>query len=138
DRARAELASGGPRELLVSTAGTNPLAEDRPAILEAVLGPDLDPHYQPADSLVLPLGRPGLLLVTGDVEPPVGPERLGPRKAFIPLPTTSRGGRDGIRLVDLPSRSADEWAEVLGAVGRRAGDPARSVAFAAPDKVHSG
>ena len=138
DRTRAELASSGPRELLVSTAGTNPLAEDRPAILESVLGPDLDPHYQPADSLVLPLGRPASLLVTGDVEPPIGPERLGPRKAFIPLPTTSRGSRDGIRLMDLPARSAGDWARTLGAVVHRSGDPARSVAFMAPDRVHSG
>ena len=114
DRARAELA-GRPRELLVVTEGTNPLADEKPAILEAMLGPDLRPTYLLANPLLLPIDRPALLMVTSDTDPAVLLERLGPRLALIPLPTLARNARDGIRLVDVPARSVDGWVSAIGA-----------------------
>lgn len=120
DRARAELAAR-PRDLLVVTEGTDPLADEQPAILEAVLGPDLHPGYLVPDPLLLPLDRAVLLLVAGDIEPALTPERLGQRLALIPLPTLGRNARVGTRFLDLPARSAADWVAAVGAEPATAG-----------------
>jgi 4-amino-4-deoxy-L-arabinose transferase-like glycosyltransferase len=112
DETRALLAER-PRELLVVSDGTNPLAEAKPAILEAVLGPSLRPRFLEPAALVLPVDRPAVLLWTGDVDLPLHPDRLGQQRALIPLPSQSRTARDGIRLFDLPSRSAADYRAVI-------------------------
>jgi hypothetical protein len=114
DRTRSAM-SESRRELLLATVGTNPRAAELPAILETVLGPDLRPRYQSAGTLAVPIGRPALLVVTSDVEPPVPPEKIGRERTLIPLPTLARNTRDGTRLYDLRARSAPEWLRALGA-----------------------
>jgi hypothetical protein len=133
DLARAEIAVA-PRELLVAAKGSKPDAEEQPAMLAAVLGTELTPRYQPDSSLVVPVSRPALLLANSDVELPLTAERLGTRRAFIPLPVMAGETRNGIRLIDLPARSASEWAATLGAVF---GDPNGSVAFGADRRVRA-
>jgi 4-amino-4-deoxy-L-arabinose transferase-like glycosyltransferase len=114
DQTRALLAEQ-PRELLIATDGSDPLANAKPAILQAMLGPTVNPRYLDATALTLPVDRPALLLWTGDVDLPLHPDRLGQQRALIPLPSQSRTARDGIRLFDLPARSAAEYRFVFDA-----------------------
>ena len=137
EAARRGLAETG-GELLVATEGTDPLSQERPAILEATLGPSLDPRYLQADSLALPLGRPALLLVTSDVDLAVSARRLGAERALVPLPSLARGTRDGIRLYDLPARVFEEWVGVVGAERFYPNASLPAVAYDLPDRVRSG
>lgn len=138
ERTRAELAAQ-PRPLLVVTAGDDPLADERPALLEAVLGRDLAPRYQPANSLVVPLGRPALLLITNDGESPVRLGTVGRQVAVIPLPTVARDDQDAVRLIDLPPRSAAEWAEAVRPETTVGGEEAeRPFAFSVAERVSTG
>jgi hypothetical protein len=98
----------------VVTNGTNPLAEESPALLQAVLGPDLSPRYQLVDAIALPIDQPALLMLASDVGPVLPVDRVGQRRALIPLPTLGRNTRDGIRLFDLPPRSGDDLAAAIG------------------------
>jgi 4-amino-4-deoxy-L-arabinose transferase-like glycosyltransferase len=136
--ARVELA-GSPAPLLVVTEGTDPKAEAEPALLEAVLGPELTPRYLAADELVLPLGQRSLMLVTSDVDLAVAPQHLGTRRRLIPLPTLGRGERDGTRLFDLPPRTAAELAAAAGTLLRPVvGAPDNLVAVAFPERPRVG
>lgn len=112
--AEAAAAEQGTREALVLADGVDPLSETQPAIVESFLGPGLRTRYQQPDSLVLPRGQPGLAVLAPDVEPPVNLERLGQRRALVPLPTLGRNMRDGVRVFALPARSETEWAVASG------------------------
>jgi 4-amino-4-deoxy-L-arabinose transferase-like glycosyltransferase len=113
-KTRAELAAH-PRPLLVATAGADPLADDRPARLEAVLGADLGARYQGADSLVVPLGRPALVLVTSGNQLPIRSGRIGRQVAAIGLPKAAPGDQDAAYLIDMPARSPPEWIDSVRA-----------------------
>jgi 4-amino-4-deoxy-L-arabinose transferase-like glycosyltransferase len=114
ERVRAAVTSL-PREVLIATTGSNPRAEELPAMLEAVLGAQHRPRYQRANTIVLPIDRPALLVVTSDVEPAVPPEKLGQQRALVPLPTLARNTRDGTRLYDLRARPVSRWLDAVGA-----------------------
>ncbi|MCC7104349.1 MAG: hypothetical protein IT307_04335 [Chloroflexi bacterium] len=107
----------GARDVLVLSTGTDPLSEEQPAILQSFLGMELGLRYQQMDSLLLEPGRPTVVLQAPFVEPPVQLERVGARRAVIPLPTTARTTRDGSRVYTLPGRSETEWAAAIGLKG---------------------
>jgi len=121
------------------TKGSDPLSDDRPAMLEAVLGPDVRAQFQPADALVMPLERPALLLITQDADTPLAVERLGMPIGLIPLPGPNRGVREGIRLIDLPARSVIDWVTALGVVNRGEAAPrTERIGLIMNSRVHYG
>ncbi|MFN0073980.1 MAG: ArnT family glycosyltransferase [Chloroflexota bacterium] len=102
----------GIREILVLTDGTQPLAEERPALVEGMIGPEHYGRYLTPLSLAIPLGREALVLETWATDPAEPFQRLGERLETVPLPTSSRTARDATRFYRLPARSASEWASL--------------------------
>ncbi|HYU20677.1 MAG TPA: glycosyltransferase family 39 protein [Chloroflexota bacterium] len=113
DRSRAEAARAGLGEIWVLAGAADPLTAERPAILDYVLRPSLEPHFLPSDTLVFPLGQPALFLEAPDVDPPEPLDRFGARRANIPIPSTNRAGRDSARLTLVEPRSAEMWAALV-------------------------
>jgi hypothetical protein len=99
-------------EVLVLTEGTNPAAEEKAALVEGMLGPQLRGRYLHPLTLAIPLGRPSLVLETWALDPAEPFQRLGERLEIVPLPTSSRTSRDGIRFYRIPARTAAEWSEM--------------------------
>jgi hypothetical protein len=97
-------------EVLVLTDGTNPIAEEKPALVEGMLGPQLRGRYLRPLTLAIPLGRPSLVLETWAVDPAEQFQRLGERLEMVPLPTSSRTSRDGTRFYRIPARTPAEWS----------------------------
>lgn len=110
DRGQAEAARVGLNEAWVLANGTDPLTEERPAILDYVLRPRLEPRFLLAESLVLPIGRPALVVEAPDVDPAESLERFGERRASFSFPSTNRAGRDLAHLTLVEARSVEAWA----------------------------
>lgn len=114
DSALRHAASLGTDEVLVLTEGTRPLSEERPALVEGMLGPGLRGRYLTPLVLAIPLERDSLVLETWGLDTAESLARLGERLDVIPLPTSSRNTRDAVRLHRLPARSPDEWSRLAG------------------------
>ncbi len=110
DRTRSEADRAGLDEVWILAGGTDPLTEEVPARLDYLLRPRLTPRFLPPDTLIFPIGHPTLILEAPDVDPPESVERFGERRAWIPLPSTSRAGRDFARLTLAPARFPESWA----------------------------
>ena len=94
DATRTQAARIGVSDILILAGATDPLTAERPAILDYLLRPRLEPRFLQADTLVFPVDRPALVLETPDIDPADTLERFGPRLASIPVPSTNRTGRD--------------------------------------------
>lgn len=113
ERTHAEAGRANVNEVWVVAGATDPLIAERPAILDFVLRPRLVPHFLAPDSLVFPVGRPTLVLETPDVDAAESIERLGTRRATVPIPSANRAGREEARLTLLESRSLEAWAQLV-------------------------
>jgi hypothetical protein len=112
ERAHAEADRAGVDEITVLAGATDPLTAERPAILDYVLRPGLEPRFLPVDALVFPVGRPTLVLEAPDVDSFESIERFGTRVANILIPSTNRSGRDSARLTLIGARSAGAWEQI--------------------------
>ncbi len=125
-------------EVLVLTEGTIPIAEERPAMVEGMIGPELRGRYLRPLSLAIPLNRPSLVLETWGLDPAEPFQRLGDRLETVPLPTSSRNSRDATRFYRIPARTVDEWSALSdGNLNMNLGG-ARIVGARGPERVRSG
>jgi 4-amino-4-deoxy-L-arabinose transferase-like glycosyltransferase len=112
ERTHAEAARAGVREIWVLAGATDPLTAERPAILDYLLRPGLEPRFLPVDAIVFPVGRPALVLEAPDVDSIESIERFGTRVANILIPSTNRAGRDSARLTLIEAKSAGAWEQI--------------------------
>ena len=109
DRARDEAARSNVTDAIVLAGETDPLTAERPAILDYLLRPALRPRFIPPETLVFPVGRPGLVIEAPDVDPIESLERFGERRASVPVPSTSRAGREFAYVTFIPERGPQGW-----------------------------
>ena len=113
DRAREEAARSNARAVMVLAGETDPLTAERPAILDYLLRPELEPRFVAADTLVFPVGRPGLVVEAPNVDPIESIERFGERRASVPVPSTNRAGRDFAYVTFIPERGPQGWESLV-------------------------
>jgi hypothetical protein len=125
-------------EVLVLTEGTTPIAEEKPALIEGMLGPQLRGRYLRPLTMAIPLGRPSLVMETWALDPAEQFQRLGERLEMVPLPTSSRTSRDGTRFYGIPARTAAEWSELTDRPLDIALSGARLVGARGPERARVG
>jgi hypothetical protein len=125
-------------EVLVLTEGTNPLSEERPALVEGIIGPELRGRYLRPLSLAIPLDRPSLVLETWAQDPAESFQRLGERLETVPLPTSSRQSRDATRFYRVPARTPEEWSALAENRLNLNVDGLRLVGSRGPERVRPG
>lgn len=109
DRTRDEAARASASDVVVLAGETDPLTAERPAILDYLLRPELRPRFVAADTLVFPVGRPGVVVEAPNVDPIESIERFGERRASVPYPSTNRTGRDFASVTVIPERGPQGW-----------------------------
>ena len=112
DATHTQAARLGLGDVLILAGATAPLTAERPAILDYLLRPRVEPRFLQADTLVFPLDRPALVLEAPDIDPADTLERFGPRLASIPIPSTNRVGRDYAHLTLVEGRPPEAWNTV--------------------------
>jgi hypothetical protein len=125
-------------EVLVLTNGTNPIAEEKPALVEGMLGPQLRGRYLRPLTMAIPLGRPSVVIETWAVDPAEQFQRLGERLEAVPLPTSSRTARDGTRFYRIPARTTAEWSQMTDRPLDIALGGARLVGARGPERARVG
>ncbi|MDP3045914.1 MAG: hypothetical protein Q8O07_00340 [Chloroflexota bacterium] len=139
EQARQEARSAGVSEVFGLTEGHQPRYDEKPAILDYLLRPELSPRWlplRPSYFLILPVGRPSLYLATlDDSWLHQGLSRLGNLKADIRM----ADGRQRARLYAIPTYSP---AQVIGLPPIQAdvsfSTGLRLVGYAAPQTVRAG
>ena len=107
--ARTEAARAGISEAIVFAGETDPLTAERPAILDYLLRPEVQPRFIAPETLVFPVGRAGVVIEAPNADPIESIERFGERRASVPIPSTSRTGFDAAHVTYIPERGPQGW-----------------------------
>ena len=113
DHALAEAARSGVTDAIVLAGETDPLTAERPAILDYLLRPALQPRFVEPGTLVFPVGRSGLVVEAPNVDPIESIERFGERRASVPIPSTNRAGREFAYVTFIPERGPQGWESLV-------------------------
>jgi len=109
DAAVSEAQAADAHEVFVLAGEVDPLTAERPAVLDYVLRPRVEPRFLTPDTLVFPMLRPAVYLELPDVDPIESLERFGERRGRVPIPSTNRDGRSWARVTLIPGRGPQAW-----------------------------
>jgi hypothetical protein len=107
--ATAEADRTNARDVFVVSGEVDPLTAERPAVLDYLLRPRVEPTFLAADTLIFPMLRPSVYVELPDVDPIESMERFGERRARVPIPSGNRDGRSYARVTAVPARGPQGW-----------------------------
>jgi len=105
----AETQHANARDVFVLSGEVDPLTAERPAVLDYLLRPAVEPSFLAADTLAFPMLRPAVYVELPDVDPIESLERFGERRARVPVPSGNRDGRSYARVTFVPGRGPQGW-----------------------------
>ena len=94
------------QDVFVLAGDVDPLIAERPAILDYLLRPRVEPHFLAGDTLIFPMLRPVVYVELPEIDPIESLERFGERRGRIPTPSVNREGRTYARVTLVPGRGA--------------------------------
>jgi hypothetical protein len=97
------------QDVFVLAGDVDPLIAERPAILDYLLRPRVEPHFLVGDTLVFPMLRPVVYVELPEIDPIESLERFGERRGRISTPSVNREGRTYARVTLVPGRGPQGW-----------------------------
>jgi len=96
-------------EVYVLAGEVDPLTAERPAVLDYLLRPTVEPRFLTPDTLVFPMLRPVVYVELPEIDPIESLDRFGERRARVPVPSGNRDGRAWARVTLVPGRGPQGW-----------------------------
>jgi hypothetical protein len=96
-------------EVFVLAGDVDPLIAERPAVLDYLLRPRIEPRFLAGDTLVFPMLRPVVYVELPEIDPIESLERFGERRGRVATPSVNREGRTYARVTLVPARGPQGW-----------------------------